>query len=248
MLYAILAYHVETEVMSWTPEEDAAVMTDLHEVHDRLNQRRKRSGRRRGWARRSGPAPCAARAPDMVHRRPVCRDQGAVAGLLRRRLRQRRSGRRGRPRPAPRQSQRGLRDPPDPALSAGCPLPGDGGGGQRSGRLSRLVKPFWRTRNCCSNPCSSRTIRRAGADGRRHRIRTAGSNLVAADEAAAIAEGLEPGKHILRPCRARDGDSRTRTPAAAHAGAGSARRPSSTPSSAPSTSILSSVTLSLVAK
>ena len=29
MLYAILAYHVEAEVMSWTPEEDAAVMTGL---------------------------------------------------------------------------------------------------------------------------------------------------------------------------------------------------------------------------
>jgi hypothetical protein len=38
MLYAILAYHDETEVMSWTPEEDAAVMTNLHQVHDRLNQ------------------------------------------------------------------------------------------------------------------------------------------------------------------------------------------------------------------
>lgn len=38
MLYAILAYHVETEVMSWTPEEDAALMTDLHRVHDRLKQ------------------------------------------------------------------------------------------------------------------------------------------------------------------------------------------------------------------
>lgn len=38
MLYAILAYHVETEVMSWTPEEDAAVMTNLREVHGRLNQ------------------------------------------------------------------------------------------------------------------------------------------------------------------------------------------------------------------
>jgi len=39
MLYAILAYHVEAEVMSWTPEEDAAVMTKLQGVHDRLNQR-----------------------------------------------------------------------------------------------------------------------------------------------------------------------------------------------------------------
>ena len=37
MLYAILAYHVEAEVMSWTPEQDAAVMTGLLTVHDRLN-------------------------------------------------------------------------------------------------------------------------------------------------------------------------------------------------------------------
>jgi hypothetical protein len=37
MLYAILAYHVEAEVMSWTPEQDAALMTDLLAVHDRLN-------------------------------------------------------------------------------------------------------------------------------------------------------------------------------------------------------------------
>jgi hypothetical protein len=38
MLYAILAYHVEAEVMSWTAEKDAAVMVDLHKVHDRLNR------------------------------------------------------------------------------------------------------------------------------------------------------------------------------------------------------------------
>jgi hypothetical protein len=38
MLYAILAYHVEAHVASWTPAEDAAVMTDLHQVHDRLKQ------------------------------------------------------------------------------------------------------------------------------------------------------------------------------------------------------------------
>ena len=37
MLYAILAYHVEAEVMSWTPEQDAALMVKLHAVHDRLN-------------------------------------------------------------------------------------------------------------------------------------------------------------------------------------------------------------------
>jgi hypothetical protein len=38
MLYAILAYHVEADVMSWTPEEDAALMANLLRVHDRLNE------------------------------------------------------------------------------------------------------------------------------------------------------------------------------------------------------------------
>ena len=37
MLYAILAYHVEAEVMSWTPEQDAALMIDLLAVHERLD-------------------------------------------------------------------------------------------------------------------------------------------------------------------------------------------------------------------
>ena len=36
MLYAILAYHVEDVVASWTPEQDSAVMGKLHGVHDRL--------------------------------------------------------------------------------------------------------------------------------------------------------------------------------------------------------------------
>jgi hypothetical protein len=40
MLYAILAYHVEAEVMSWTPEQDAALMTNLLRVHDRLDQQK----------------------------------------------------------------------------------------------------------------------------------------------------------------------------------------------------------------
>ena len=39
MLYALLAYHVEAEVMSWTPQQDAAVMVDLSKAHDRLNQK-----------------------------------------------------------------------------------------------------------------------------------------------------------------------------------------------------------------
>lgn len=36
MFYAILAYHAEGVVESWTPDEDAALMTDLLEVHERL--------------------------------------------------------------------------------------------------------------------------------------------------------------------------------------------------------------------
>jgi hypothetical protein len=38
MLYALLAYHVENEVMSWTPAEDAAMMTGLIEVHAQINK------------------------------------------------------------------------------------------------------------------------------------------------------------------------------------------------------------------
>jgi hypothetical protein len=38
MLYAILAYHVEEDVTSWTPEQDAALMLDLNGVHDHLEQ------------------------------------------------------------------------------------------------------------------------------------------------------------------------------------------------------------------
>lgn len=43
MLYAILAYHVEEEVASFTPQEDAALMNDLNEVHEHLH-REKRMG------------------------------------------------------------------------------------------------------------------------------------------------------------------------------------------------------------
>ena len=38
MLYAILAYHVEAEVMSWAKEEDAALMDRLFKAHERVNQ------------------------------------------------------------------------------------------------------------------------------------------------------------------------------------------------------------------
>ncbi|WP_398474973.1 YciI family protein [Tardiphaga sp.] len=36
MLYAILAYHVEEVVVSWTPDQDTNVMANLHEIHERL--------------------------------------------------------------------------------------------------------------------------------------------------------------------------------------------------------------------
>jgi hypothetical protein len=38
MLYAILAYHVETEVMSWSAEQDATLMKDLAKAHEKLHR------------------------------------------------------------------------------------------------------------------------------------------------------------------------------------------------------------------
>ena len=38
MRYAILAYHVEAEVLSWTAAEDASVMDKLTKAHERVNQ------------------------------------------------------------------------------------------------------------------------------------------------------------------------------------------------------------------
>jgi hypothetical protein len=49
MLYAILAYHVEADVLSWTPAEDTSVMDKLMKAHERVNQ-----GRRLGPAARLG--------------------------------------------------------------------------------------------------------------------------------------------------------------------------------------------------
>jgi hypothetical protein len=40
MYYAILAYHVEEVVESWSPDEDVALMNDLHKVHDRLTRQK----------------------------------------------------------------------------------------------------------------------------------------------------------------------------------------------------------------
>ncbi|WFP66030.1 YciI family protein [Mesorhizobium sp. WSM4904] len=38
MFYAILAYHVEETVQSWTSDEDAALMKDLLDMNDRLTR------------------------------------------------------------------------------------------------------------------------------------------------------------------------------------------------------------------
>ncbi|MEA2861256.1 MAG: hypothetical protein QOC72_3295 [Methylobacteriaceae bacterium] len=60
MLYAILAYHVEDEVASWTPQEDAALMQDLNKVRGRLEQEK-----RMGPAARLGATKdaCVLRGP-----------------------------------------------------------------------------------------------------------------------------------------------------------------------------------------
>jgi hypothetical protein len=38
MFYAVLAYHVENTVQSWSPDEDAALMKDLLDVNDRMTR------------------------------------------------------------------------------------------------------------------------------------------------------------------------------------------------------------------
>lgn len=38
MLYAILAYHVEADVMSWTKEADTGVMEKLFKAHEKVNR------------------------------------------------------------------------------------------------------------------------------------------------------------------------------------------------------------------
>jgi hypothetical protein len=80
MLYAILAYHVEEDVMSWTPEEDAALMLDLNKVHDRLTQEE-----RMGPAARLGPTKgaCVLRDPGngMVTDGPFTKSKEQLLGF-----------------------------------------------------------------------------------------------------------------------------------------------------------------------
>jgi hypothetical protein len=39
MLYAVLAYHTESEVMSWTSEQDATLMNNLFGAHERIKSK-----------------------------------------------------------------------------------------------------------------------------------------------------------------------------------------------------------------
>jgi hypothetical protein len=44
MIYAILAYHVEADVMSWTPAEDAGLMDKLTKAHEQVNRQQGKLG------------------------------------------------------------------------------------------------------------------------------------------------------------------------------------------------------------
>ena len=136
MLYAILAYHVEAEVMSWTRGGGRG-------GHDRSasrsmtgSTRRPASARRRVWARRRRPAPCEvrARASSSTVRLPRPRSSCWASTSW---IAPTTSRDRGCARAAPRQSERGLRDPPGRALSSRGPLPEDGGCRRRYVRPER---------------------------------------------------------------------------------------------------------------
>lgn len=64
MLYAILAYHLEDEVASWSADEDAALMLELNKIHDRLT-----AEKRLGPAARLGvtKGACVLRGPGAGH-------------------------------------------------------------------------------------------------------------------------------------------------------------------------------------
>ncbi len=78
MLYAILAYHVEADVMSWTAEEDAALMIDLNRIHDRIE-----AEGRLGPAARLGATEGAGllRGPGVVTDGPFTESKAALLGF-----------------------------------------------------------------------------------------------------------------------------------------------------------------------
>ena len=118
MLYAILCYHDEDVVGSWTKEQDDAVMAKLAVVQDKLRQAGPARPGRAAAADHGGDHAAQGRSAAGA-RRPVRRDQGAAARLLRRRLRESRRGARRRARSRRGQSRRRLRDPPGRHVHAG---------------------------------------------------------------------------------------------------------------------------------
>ena len=108
MLYTILCYHDEGAVGALTQEEDAALMAELAVVRRQLGAEGKLGPVARLMPTTAATTLREGREPH-GHRRPVRRDQGAAAGLLRRRLREPRGGPRGGAPPVAPRAAAGLR-------------------------------------------------------------------------------------------------------------------------------------------
>ena len=118
MLYAILCYHDEDVVCSWTQEEDDAVMAKLARGAGQDDEAGQAWAVARLMPTTSATTLRKKSEPPLVHRRPLRRDQGATARLLHRRLRGSGRGAGRRPRARQGQSWRRLRNPPHRSLSS----------------------------------------------------------------------------------------------------------------------------------
>ncbi len=118
MLYAILCYHDEDTVGSWTKEQDAAVMKKLAVVQDKLAKQG-----RLGPVARLLPTTAATTLrkddPPLVLDGPYAETKEQLLGFYRRRLQEPRRGARRRARSRRGQSRRRLRDPSRRPLHAG---------------------------------------------------------------------------------------------------------------------------------
>ena len=107
MLYAILCYHDEDFVGSWTKEQDAAVMDKLAVVQDKLAKQG-----RLGPVARLLPTTAATTLrkddPPLVLDGPFAETKEQLLGFYRGRLQESRRGARGRARSRRRQSRRRL--------------------------------------------------------------------------------------------------------------------------------------------
>jgi hypothetical protein len=80
MLYAILAYHAEEHVASWTSEEDATLMRELNKVHDRL-QREGRLGPAARLGATTGAAVLRGRGAGVVTDGPFVESKEQLLGF-----------------------------------------------------------------------------------------------------------------------------------------------------------------------